>query len=170
MSKKSSETNHENKYDIATGNFSAGGYRLIWIRSDQKTVIDKQSRTESVENVLAELKSLELKLNKRKLRTKIEINKKITSILKGYQCLDIIKYEIQSHRHYDKGYGKKGRPSPDEKGTLTWEQSFSLIFFVDQISFDAAAMMDGVFPIVTNLAEDKKSAKDILEICCPLKR
>jgi transposase len=152
------------RYFLAQGKYRAKGYRLLWIRSTQKQEQDAETRARCIAKTLEALRELQTRLNTYNLKGRPAIEKAIGNILKEHHSQDWIEYRIHGHREYKKQFSKPGRPRASEKGRLTWEQYFSVSFAVDQQAIEQASMIDGIFPVITNLHEDQYSAKKVLEI------
>lgn len=151
------------RYYLACGEYQAKGYRLLWIRSTQKAEQDAETRARHIEQALEALKQLQRCLNTYNLKGRAAIRQAVYTILKKHDVQDWIVYEIQGHRTYRRRYGRRGRPKPSEKGSVTWSQHFSLTFGVNEAAVQQESMTDGVFPVITNL-EGTYSPKRILEI------
>jgi transposase len=152
------------RYYLARGQHLAHGYRLLWIRSSQKAEQDAQTRARGLAKALEALKELQSRLNTYRLKTHQAIHQAIGKILKESQTHNWIKCQISTHRAYQKHYGQSGRPSASQKSKVTWKHHFSVSFAIDQQAMDLEALSDGVFPIITNLAEKDVTAKRVLEI------
>jgi transposase len=150
-------------YKIAEEDYQTShGYRLLWIKSSQKQKIDKATRETNIEKCLEDFSELRTGLNKRKLKTKKNINSIAMGILKKRNCFGLVDFEILSEREYGRSYVKKGRPTSEQKSSVTWKELFSISF---QVSLEAALeaeLTDGIFPLVTNL-DEKITSKKILE-------
>jgi transposase len=152
------------RYDRARGQHLAHGYRLLWIRSAQKAEQDAQTRARGLAKALEALKELQSRLNTYRLKTRQAIAQASEKILKEHQVHHWIACQIQTHRAYRTHYRRRGRPSASQKGRLSWEHHFSISFAMDQKAIDVEALSDGVFPMITNLAEQDYPAKRVLEI------
>ena len=152
------------RYFLARGQYRAQGYRLLWIRSTQKQEQDAETRARRIAKALEALGELQVRLNSYHLKGRPAIDKAIRNILKEQHAQDWIAYEIHAHREYKKLYSKPGRPKASKKGKLTWNQYFSISFGVDQQAVEQQSIMDGIFPVITNLDPDHYSAKQVLEI------
>jgi transposase len=153
------------RYYVAEGDYkTSSGYRLHWIRSLQKAEQDAETRTRRIQQALEELRSLQTKLNSYQLKQRKQIAQRVESILKQQHCQKVITYEIHATRQYERIYLKKGRPTEDSPYRISWKQTYSLSFHIDQNSLREEATTDGVFPLITNLDPDAYPAKKVLEI------
>jgi transposase len=152
------------RYYLASGNYQATGYRLLWIKSTQKAQLDAQSRARCLAKALEALKGLQARLNTYKLKTRPAIDQAIGKILQDNQAQDWIEYQLQAHRVYRTHYRKRGRPTSSQKATQSWNYHFSLRSAAKQEAINLQALTDGVFPMITNLAEEDYAAKRVLEI------
>ena len=152
------------RYDLARGQHLANGYRLLWIRSSQKAEQDAQTRARGLAQALEKLKEMQSRLNTYRLKSRQGIDQAIGKILKEHHAQDWIHCQIHTSREYYKHYRQRGRPTAAQKGELSWQDRFALSFGVDQEAIELQALTDGVFPIITNLAQEDCTAKKVLEI------
>ncbi len=150
-------------YSIAVGDYkSSQGYRLLWIKSSQKKAQDKATRETNIEKCLEDLSLLRLKLNQRNLKTKENINETIVQFLKKRNCIGLIEFEINGSREYKKSYSGKGRPKSGQSSSVTWKELYSISFQENHDGIKENELIDGIFPLITNLSEET-SSKKILE-------
>lgn len=150
-------------YYFAKGDYkTAKGYRLIWILSKQKAEQDAQTRQRHIEKSIEELKELQTRINTYNLKTRKNIREKITSLLKGNQCINFIDFEIHSKTYHKKQYKGVGRPNPNSSSKLVPVKSFSINFEINIENVVEESKTDGVFPLITNLSDEKP--KKVLEI------
>jgi len=152
------------RYSLAAGSYQANGYRLLWIKSTQKAQLDAQSRTRCLAKALAALKAIEVRLNTYKLKNHSAIHQAIENILQEHQAQPWIDYQIQAQRLYRKHYRQRGRPTASRKAKRSWNYRYSLQFGVKHQAIQLQSLTDGVFPMITNLAEQDYPAKRVLEI------
>lgn len=149
-------------YEVAKGVFTAGEFKIVWIKSSSKKVLDYESRMGRLKRALDELNAFTLKLNKRKFKQAENIKNKVEEILKKYRCQDLISYGLNSDRDYKRSFGKRGRPSKEEKSQISWENVYTLNFKINSEEVERDSLTDGVFPLITNVTD--KSPKEILEL------
>lgn len=152
------------RYHLACGKYQASGYCLHWIKSTQKAELDAQSRARCLAKALEALKGLQARLNTYRLKTRPAIDQAVGKILQDNQAQDWIAYQIQARRIYQTHYRQRGRPTASQKTRRSWNYHFSLRFGVKQEEIKLQSLTDGVFPMITNLAEENYSAKRVLEI------
>lgn len=152
------------RYYLACGKYQANGYRLHWIKSTQKAELDAQSRARCLAKALEALKGLQARLNTYRLKTRPAIDQAVGKILQDNQAQDWIEYQIQACRIYQTHYRQRGRPTASQKTRRSWNYHFSLRFGVKQEEIKLQSLTDGVFPMITNLAEEDYAAKRVLEI------
>ncbi len=152
------------RYDLAQGTYQASGYRLLWIKSSQKAQQDAQSRARCLTKALDALKDLQVRLNTYHLKTRSAIQQAMEKILQDHQAQPWIEYQIQAYRVYRKHYRRRGRPTASQPAAQTWNEHFNLQFGVKQEAIKLQELTDGVFPLITNLAQENYAAKRVLEI------
>jgi hypothetical protein len=139
-------------YSLAVGQYrTSHGYRLLWIRSTQKTQQDAEIRQRYIEKALDALKKLQTSLNTYKLKTWKNIQEKITAILKQNKCLNLIFYEIHRNLDFKSRHTKAGRPSTADSGTSVEQEQFSVSFRLNDNRIRQEAFTDEVFSLITNL-------------------
>lgn len=150
-------------YCLARGKYStSNGYRLLWILSTQKAEQDAETRQRNIEKTLNALKKLRVRLNTYNLKTRDNIKKKITSLLKQNKCNDFIDYEIYRDIQYEIHHKNVGRPKLNESGASVLKQYFSISFRINEVRIKQELLTDGIFPLITNLKDHKP--KEVLEI------
>ena len=151
-------------YDLAKGIYTTKqGYRLLWIKSSQKAQLDSEKREKNIDKSLNGLKSIQAKLNKYSLKTEKNIEKKIQELLERYDCMALIKYQINTEEEKYRKFNKAGRPGTDTKGKIMLKKYYTLSFEMNIENIVKDSLTDGVFPLITNLAE-KYSPSKILNI------
>jgi hypothetical protein len=90
------EDGEKDTYLIADGDFHAKGFKLLWIRSCSKMLLDSQSRLDRLQKTSNALNALTLKLNKRGLKEGPSIKAKIEEIIKAHQCEGLIEYSLNA--------------------------------------------------------------------------
>jgi len=152
------------RYDLAEGEYKTStGYSIFWVKSTQKAVQDKITRTRHVNAAIDGLQNLQGRLNKYTLKDKPSIRKAVLGILQHRQCKNYISFKVGSHRQTVVKFKKKGRPRKNEKGKQTAVTYHSLSFEIDHDALTAAEMCDGIFPLISNL-QAQYTPKEILEI------
>jgi transposase len=159
---KKKDKKDDNSYESATGEYLAKGFRVFWIRSESKKFIDFQARMQQLAKACDDLNAFSLKLNKRKFKEEDKIKEKIEEILKYRQCQNFIEYSLTSIRNYQRSFGKRGRPSKEDKSQLSWTNIYTLTFKVNDEEVENESLCDGIFPLITNLKD--RDAKEILEL------
>lgn len=150
-------------YYLAEGQYyTSKGYRLLWIRSTQKATQDAETRQRAIDQAFLMLKELQTRLNKYKLKTRKNIEEKITAILKQNKCADFINYEIHRVIYDTIRHEKAGRPNVTDVGSSVEHEYFTLSFQLNDAHLKQESQTDGVFPLITNLKDH--SPKEILEI------
>ncbi len=150
-------------YYLAIGNHTASnGYRLLWILSTQKAQQDAETRGRNIEKALDALRDLQTRLNTYNLKTRENIERNITLILKQNKCNDFINYEVHRDIQHEIHHKKVGRPKLNESGASVLKEYFSISFQMNEDNIKEESLTDGIFPLITNLRDHK--AKEVLEI------
>ena len=138
------------------------GYRILWIKSSQKALLDKEIRLQSIEKAEIDLVLLAGKLNKHKLKNRRAINKACKAILQRYNCQSYIDVKIRQKTQVVIRRLKRGRPSEKDPADKISYPVFTLEFMRNKEGIRRESRTDGVFPLLSNLAPAGK--KEILLI------
>lgn len=152
------------RYHLAQGQYQAGAYRLLWLRSTQKAQQDAQTRARRITQTLEAMRQLQSRLNTYYLKGQAAIKQAVESLLKEHQTRPWIGYELLTHRQYQQHFAKRGRPKASQKGQWRWQPYFSLSVSVDRQALEQEALTDGVFPLISNLSAANYPAKRVVEI------
>ena len=112
----------------------------------QRTIIDR------LEKVVDAFLTLETKLNKRKLKTRENINKACISILKEHKSLEFFEYTINNDPVVTWKNKHKGRPpkgQEPERIEIT-KDHFSIELKLNEDAVEEALFACGYYPLVTN--------------------
>ena len=140
------------------------GYRIVWIRSSQKTERDALARDTSLEKSEADLFDLNTRLNRGKLRKRSAIQKKVQEILARHHCQQFLGVRIASQTHIETRRLRRGRPRKGDPVKKIRTQVYHLEVRRDKEALRAEARTDGVFPLITNLDKAKAPKKEVLRI------
>lgn len=138
------------------------GYRIVWIKSSQKALLDKEIRLQSIEKAEIDLVALAGKLNKRNLKNGRAINKAYKTILQRYNCQPFIDVKIRQKTQVVIRHLKRGRPSDKDPVEKISYPVFTLEFMRNKEGIRRESRPDGVFPLLTNLTTAWK--KEVLLI------
>jgi transposase len=141
---------------------TAEGYRVIWIRSSQKAHVDVQAREEQVRKAELELKALAAKVGARKLRTPAAVQARVKKILAEHRVAGLIESTVTVITEVSHRYLHSGRPRPGDPVRAIRTKRPQLHVTRNTAALRAEARTDGVFPLVTNLAD--RSKREVLEI------
>ena len=128
------------------------GYRLIWIHSSSKQKQDKARREKGIKQAKKELADLSKKLNKRKLKTKEQIESAATKTCKGKASLFNI--HVIEEKQIIRKQASPGRPGPNTAYHETEIISFKLEYDLNEDEVLKAERKDGIFPLITNSSID----------------
>lgn len=140
------------------------GYRLVWIRSSQKAVVDAEVRSRALRAAEEDLVGLAARLNRGPLRRRGAIGKAARAVLKRHGCEGLLNLTLRTEtrlrlRHLRRGRPRKSDPVREERRSF-----YRLEFAPDEEALRRQARTDGVFPLVTNLSPRPYSKKEVLLI------
>jgi len=130
---------------------TAEGYRIVWVRSSQKTERDAESRRERIERGLAALEDVHAKLQgpRSRLRTRVAVEQAAKGALDATGACRWINFEVKERSEESFRQEKRGRPGKDTRYRRTTKTRFELSFEVDDNKVAYDARTDGCFPLVT---------------------
>ena len=140
------------------------GYRIVWIRSSQKTELDALARETSLEKVEAEFFDLNTRINRGKLRKRQAIQKKLKEILAKHNCQRFLDARIASQEHIETKRLRRGRPRKGDPVKRIRTSVYHLEIRRNKETLRAEARTDGVFPLATNLEPKKAPKQEVLHI------
>ena len=124
------------------------GYRIVWVHSDSKAQHDAQRRQRQIAEACKNLQTLAPKLNRRKLKTRVQIQQAVDKAVKGvsnYVVCEIIEHTTTSYKQI--GRGKAGPNTCTKEVSQT---SYQLDWQRNITAIREAACTDGVFPLINN--------------------
>lgn len=124
------------------------GFRIVWVHSSSKADDDKNRRTHKINDALIKLDELSKKLNKRRLKTKKQIQAAIDKIC--HKSEDFISVKIKSIRKQVKVRIAPGSKDKISNFKNTWSFTYELVFEKNNDAIQKAERCDGLFPLVTN--------------------
>jgi len=136
--------------------YTKEGYRIVWIKSSQKALLDKEARLQALEKAETALVQLAAKLNKRNLKSKRDIKKAYKIILLRYDCSSLIDVTIRKTSQEINCHFRRGRPSKKDPIKKISHPIFKLEFLRNKDTIRQESRTDGVFPLVTNLGTTAK--------------
>jgi transposase len=142
---------------------TSDGFRLIWIRSSAKAEEDSRSRLKRINQAEDALKDLTGRLNKRQLKTPQEVRLAVKKILREYQCEEYLRVVVKFKIVTTTRRLRPGRPKPGDPFEWVSATVCDIKVTRDALRLRREANTDGVFPLVTNLGDDKKPL-DVLQI------
>jgi transposase len=134
---------------------TAEGYRLVWYHSLRKAQQDTLTRAGQIERALKELASLGEKLRspRTRYRQEAKVEEAVAEILAscGAEAWIVTKIEPKTEETFRQA--RRGRPSKDTPYIKKVSMRFDLTYLIDDARVAEDARSDGIFPLITNLAE-----------------
>ena len=138
------------------------GYRIVWVRSSHKALLDEEGRNERLRKAEVEFHELGPKLGSRKLKTRTEINNRVKQVLAKLKVKDFLDVQIATYTVTELKYARPGRPCADSPMRKVTHKRFKLIVARNKKAIREARRIDGVFPMVTNMDDIPK--RKVVEI------
>ena len=135
---------------------TADGYRIIWVRSAQKALEDARTRERHLAQAQAALRELNDKLPRRRDRTRRGIQRAVTKILRETDTQCFLQVTLQRHLVQRRHYGRRGRPTAATPVALERHVTYTFDVRRNGPALARERRVDGVFPLVTNLAKTPK--------------
>ena len=135
-------------------------YRLFWIHSTEKRARDRQTREAALrktEQLLAELNG---RLNKRNLKKRRHIKKRIDEILSSNETTRFFSVTIANTSSVHRVQKKRGRPGPATKFSIRTKRLFTLHWNRNNVALQQELNVDGIFPLLST--DPKLTAKEAI--------
>ncbi len=162
-------SNHRRKdgppdvYSSCAGTYTtADGYRTIWVRSSQKAAEDARARERRLAQAQAALREFQDKLPRRRDRTRRAIQRAVASILRQTDTRRFLQVTVKSTVEHRRHYLRRGRPTAETPTQVERRITYTLEVRRDTQALARERRTDGVFPLVTNLAQAPK--REVLSI------
>lgn len=142
---------------------SKEGYRLLWFHSRGKAEVDAATCARRLQRAIRELTDLRGRLHgpRTRFRQRDKVAAEVETILDAHAVQDFLHVDIQERQEEKYRQAGRGRPHQDTKYTRSVRTRFDVTWEVDGKQLDRAVAGDGVFPLITNLADWK--AEDVLQ-------
>ena len=142
---------------------SKEGYRLLWFHSRGKVEADGAARTRRLQRAIRELTDLRGRLHgpRTRFRQRDKVAAEVETILDAHAVNDFLHVDIQERQEEKYRQAGRGRPHQGTKYKRSVRPRFDVTWVVDGKQLDRAVAGDGVFPLITNLADWK--AEDVLQ-------
>ena len=134
---------------------TAEGYRLVWNHSQRKAEQDAVVRTRRVERALKELASLREKLRspRTRYRQKAKVEQEVAEILQGCGAETWVVAAIEPKTEETFRQARRGRPTKETPYVRKVTTRFDLTYRIDDAQAAEDAKSDGIFPLITNVAD-----------------
>jgi transposase len=136
------------------------GYKIHWIHSSSKRLDDYNYRQNQIKKAEIDLRKLSEGLNKRRLKSKDDIQNAYTKILKNREVKDFIEVELHQTKETHIVKSGKGRPSSIEKKEVIERVTFAISWRMNKKAIDAEKNVDGIYPLLST--DPNLSAKEVL--------
>jgi len=143
---------------------SSEGYRIIWYRSSEKWKRDERSRDNAIQAARQDLHRLRERAGKRKLKTLEQVQAAVDKILDETETRPWVRVAIETHEIETHKQVGPGRPGNSTRYTRQVTPVYRPVVTLDAGAIKASATADGIFPLITNMPEDRMSPLDILSI------
>jgi transposase len=137
------------------------GYRIHWIYSSEKRKRDRISRENRLKKAEMKIADLTAKINKRNLKTEVEIRAAVTKILEDEKVDKFLHCGIGTAREDSRIQIGKGRPGKKTKYSERIETFHTLSWARKDMALKAEAHTDGVFPLLCT--DGRLSSKKVLQ-------
>ncbi len=134
---------------------TAEGYRLVWYHSTRKAEVDAATRASQIDRALRRLGQLRLKLASPRTRYRHaeKVHQAVAEILQESGAAEWIRVQIVPEERESYRQATPGRPGKDTSYKKTVTTRLTLSFEIDLVQVAAHSAADGVFPLVSNVAE-----------------
>jgi transposase len=134
---------------------TAEGYRLVWYHSLWKAEQDAVARAARIERALKELASLREKLRspRSRYRQEAKVHKAVAEILQSCGAETWVVTEIEPKTEETFRQARRGRPGKETPYVRKVTTRFDLTYRIDDARVAEDARSDGIFPLITNVAD-----------------
>ena len=134
---------------------TAEGYRLVWYHSRRKAEHDAVTRSVRIERALKELAELRDKLHSPRTRYRQEskVAEAVAEILASRGAEKLIVTEVEQKDVETFRQARRGRPTEETPYVRKVTTRFDLTYRIDDAQVAEDAKSDGVFPLITNVAD-----------------
>ena len=131
------------------------GYRLVWYHSQRKAESDAVARCGRVEKALKQLAALREKLRspRTRYRQECKVAAAVAEILASCGADAWITTEVKPQTQETFHQDHRGRPGKETHYVKKVATRFDLVYRIDDAGVAADATGDGIFPLVSNVAE-----------------
>ena len=131
------------------------GYRLVWYHSLRKAESDAVARSGRIEKALKQLAALREKLRspRTRYRQEAKVAAAVAETLASCGADAWIVTEVQPQTQETFHQNHRGRPGKDTHYVKKVATRFDLVYRIDDTRVAADATGDGIFPLVSNVAE-----------------
>jgi transposase len=139
------------------------GYRLVWYRSSEKWQRDQRQRDQVIQTARLALQRLRERVGQRQLKTEAQVRTASEQILDHTEARPWLRVELQPRHLQVHRQASPGRPGPQTRYLRQTRTVYEPLAVVDQDAVHAAALADGIFPLVTNIPISQLSALALLQ-------
>jgi transposase len=134
---------------------TAEGYRLVWYHSRRKAEQDALARTARIERALKDLASLRDKLHspRTRYRQQAKVEQAVAEILASCGAEAWIATHIEPTTVQTFRQARRGRPTEQTQYVKKQSTRFELTCQIDHARVVEDAQSDGIFPLITNVAD-----------------
>jgi transposase len=134
---------------------TAEGYRLVWYHSLRKSEADAVARSGRIEKALKQLAALREKLRspRTRYRQEAKVAAAVAEILASCGADSWVVTDVQPQTRETFHQDHRGRPGKDTHYVRKVATRFDLAYRIDHTRVAAEAAGDGIFPLVTNVAD-----------------
>jgi transposase len=143
---------------------SSEGYRIIWYRSTEKWKRDERSRDNAIQAARQDLHRISERAGKRNLKTREQVQAAVDTILDKTGTRSWVHVEIKIDERITHLQVGPGRPGKNTRYTRHVTPVYKPVIMLDTRAIKASAAADGIFPLITDVPEDRMSPLDILSI------
>lgn len=143
---------------------SAEGYRIVWYRSSEKWKRDERARDDVIQAARQDLHRLGERAGKRNLKTREQVQEAVDQILDKTDTRAWVKVSVEAHEEETYKQKGPGRPGKNTSYARQVKMIFRPVVTLDAEAIQAAAVTDGIFPLITDLPKERMSPLEILSI------
>jgi transposase len=151
-------------WDVTDNNGKIHAIRKLVIHGSRLENFKKSTRERHLQKTEELLNELNRKLNKRDLRNRKEIQKRVDKILGKYNTKEMIEVKIKGNVEIVKKQIGRGRPGPKTKYKEEKKTIYELKVNRNENVINEMSILDGIFIMVSNQSKERWSSEKLLSL------
>jgi len=140
------------------------GYRIVWYRSSEKWRRDQRLRDHAIQAARQQIQRLRERVGRRRLKTEEQVRTAAEDILDQTEARDWVRVDIVAKPQHVHRQAGPGRPGPQTRYVRHTTTVYEPVAVLEDEPIRAAAVTDGIFPLITNMPLEDMPPLEMLQI------